>query len=301
METNPEPRPSKLLLANSVIVIGACMYLAAGFIAALTVVWDPSVMFGGLILLPLPLALGFQQYFGAFRRRAKSAWAASSLAFFLSILALMFGACFVALGIANSKFSTLTESIAPLAFGLYFLAIGYLNRRWHFQLQTSGWSPVKGQFRITTRELLSATAVVAGMLAMTAQFIRDDGPQFAVDVTREESGLRLPENASRVSYAHGGFGSIAYEFDTDEASFRKWVEAGIGEIETGPVNGPISEIDARNGIMMTRYTFFISQAQETGLIVIEEGLTCLASSGDQWIHAAFDRKTNRAYYNANYH
>ena len=56
------PKPTLLLVAMSVLVIGFSLFLVSVAIAAFTVTWDPCSLIGGAIILPLPVALAIQQY-----------------------------------------------------------------------------------------------------------------------------------------------------------------------------------------------------------------------------------------------
>lgn len=293
MESNPEPRPSKLLLANSVIVIGACMFLVAMGIAGLTTTWDPCAMFGGLIIIPLPALCGYQQYVATFKRRADSAAMASGLAFLLSIFPLLVATTATAEFLIEGALPPLDLSLTPLVFAAPFVSAGFLNRRWSQQLKASGYQPADKRFRISVRELLAMTAFIGAMLAMTMTFVRAN-KQFGVEVTAEEAGVHLPDNASRVSYAHGPRGYIAYEFDTDETSFRKWVEGGIGSFEAEKANVPIEEI--RGGATIRTFYSMTDGVNGPDTITVDKGLSYYFSAEDRVVSAVFDRTTGRAYF-----
>lgn len=294
METNPEPRPSKLLLANSVIVIGACMFLVAMGIAGLTTTWDPCAMFGGLIIIPLPAILGFQQFAGTFKRRADWAAMASGLAFLLSIFPLLVATTATAEFLIEGALPPLDLSLTPLVFAAPFVSAGFLNRRWSQQLKASGYQPADKRFRISVRELLTMIAVIGAMLAMTITFVRGAPKQFGVNMTADEAGVHLPENASHVSYAHGPRGYIAYEFDTDEASFRKWVAGGIGSYEAEKANVPLEEI--RGGATIRRFYSMTDGVTGPETITVEHGLCYDWYFEDRAVCAIYDRDTGRGYF-----
>jgi len=294
MEPNPEPRPSKLLLANSVVVIAACMFLVALGIAGLTTSWDPCAMFGGLIIIPLPALLGFLQYAATFKRRAKSAADATVLAFLFSSFPLLISVVSTSQFLLEGETPPLELSLMPLVFAAPFVSAGFLNLQWSRQLKASGFQPADKRFRISVRELLAMTAFIGAMLAMTITFVRGAPKQFGVDVTAEEAGVHVPENASRVSYAHGFRGNIAYEFDTDEASFRQWVEGGIGSLEAERANVPLEEI--RGGATISRFYSMTDGVTGPDTITVEHGLCYDWSFEDRAVYAIFDRTTGRAYF-----
>jgi hypothetical protein len=292
------PKPSRTLLAVSVLVIAACMFLVSMGIAGLTVTWDPCAMFGGLMIIPLPALLALKQYAGTFQRRHQAASLAGALAYVLSALPLFVAVTATGEFAMEGKLVPAELSLLPLAFAVPFLLAGYLNLRWSRQLQASGYQPIDDRFRMSVRELLITTAVIGAMLAMTMTFVRDQPQQFGINVTAEESGLRLPENASRVSYAHGFRGTIAYEFDTDEAGYLEWVEE-IRSRDPDYAKEEVSPIAMASRI----YTFNFLAPQLTGpdQIEINEGWYYSWNFEDQAIYAAFDRKSNRAYYFAHFH
>jgi hypothetical protein len=294
---NPQspPRPSKTLVALSILVIAACMFLVSMGIASMTVTWDPCAMFGGLMIIPVPALLVLQQYSGTFKRHYKAAQFAGALCLVLSGFPLMGVVGGTLESIGDGKSLPIDFILALIACAAPFVVAGYLNLRWSRHLEASDYRPTDERFRMSMRELLVATAVICAMLAMTMTFVRNQPKQFGVNVTAEESGLSLPDNATRVSYARG---TLLFEFDTDETSFRKWVEAGVGEIESGPVNGPLWPIE--NEIEVVRFISFAPGVAGPERVALTDGLFYRASSGDQWIDVAFDRKTNRAYFYANY-
>ncbi len=293
MEPNPEPRPSNLLLANSVVVIGACMFLVALGISGLMTTWDLGAMFGGLIIIPWPALCGYQQYVATFKRRAESAAMASGLAYTISVFPILFSTGFTAVFLLDDKLPQFDISLVPLVFAAPFITAGYLNLRWGRELRASGYQPADKRFRISVRELLAMTAIIGAMLAMTMTFVRDN-QQFGVEVSADEAGVHLPENASRVSYAHGFRGNVAYEFNTDEASFRKWVEGGIGSFEAEKANVPIEEI--RGGATIRTFCAMTDGVTGPDTITVDKGLSYYFSAEDRVVSAVFDRTTGRAYY-----
>ena len=73
-------------------------------------------------------------------------------------------------------------------------------------------------------------------MAIAAFQPRDNPPQWAENVSRNESRLDLPADARDVSYCHGYRGTMAYEFTIDEPGFVAWVESGIGSLEAQAAN-----------------------------------------------------------------
>jgi hypothetical protein len=297
--TTPGPMPSRLHVALSIVVIVECLFLFSAGVACLTVTWDPCAMFSGLMIAPLPGFLGFAQYAATFQRRAVAARRASTCAFILG--------GFVGFVLVVTLMQSVAKSVfPPISFVLIFAAFtvpnlwnGFLNLRWHRQLTISRYRPVDSRFRLSLRELLGFTAVIAAFLALTLSFVRDQSPQFAVNVSPSEANLDLPVNAANVSLCHGVRGTIAYEFDTDEQSFRQWVDDGIGSLESQRANIELAPI--KGDYTMSRYYGLSSQLAGPDSVTIHDGLYYEWSFEDRGVYAAFDRATGRAYYYAHFH
>ncbi len=297
--TTPGPMPSRLHVALSIVVIVECLFLFSAGVACLTVTWDPCAMFSGLMIAPLPGFLGFAQYAATFQRRAVAARRASTCAFILG--------GFVGFVLVVTLMQSVAKSVfPPISFVLIFAAFtvpnlwnGFLTLRWHRQLTISRYRPEDSRFRLSLRELLGSTAVIAAFLALTLSFVRDQSPRFAVNVSPSEANLDLPVNAANVSLCHGFRGTIAYEFDTDEASFRAWVDAGIGSIESDGASVELSPI--RGGYTINRFYCLTGQLSGPTSVTIDDGLYYDWSHEDRGVYAAFDRKTSRAYYYAHFH
>jgi len=113
-------------------------------------------------------------------------------------------------------------------------------------------------------------------------------PRIGEHVSRGECPLSLPENASDICYyLRAPFGpSSAYEFSTDESSFRKWAHSkgwDVREITGEPVS-------------LARYSLLIAGEDEFGYIEISNGLVYHHSEEDRGLYVAFDRGGQRAYY-----
>jgi len=297
--TTPEPKPSRLHVALSIVVIGECLFLFSAGIACLTVTWDPCAMFSGILLAPLPGFLGIVQYAGTFRRHTASARRATTCAFILGgIIAFVFGGATIVVLVAGEL--PPREIIIPLlAFAVPHLWNGFLNRRWHHELIKSASLAGNGRFRLSIRELLGLTTVVSVFAALTLYFVRGQGPQFAENISASEAGIHLPANAANVSLCHGYRGIIAYEFDTDEQSFRQWVDDGIGSLESQQANIKLAPI--KGDYTMSRYYSLSSQLAGPDSVTIHDGLYYEWSFEDRGVYAAFDRATGLAYFYAHFH
>jgi hypothetical protein len=187
--------------------------------------------------------------------------------------------------------------ILPLACasGLAFVAARQ-NFAWSRQLQrrppAEEHSPARHRFSL--RELLLAIAAIAFVVCVVTSFVRTNRLQFAEHVSRDEAPFSLPSEAHDISYCHGFWGTIAYEFSIDEPGFVDWVAAGIGTLESESYNVPLKPIVAPYTI---RRCYALSRELEgPDTITIASGLFYHWSHEDRGVYAAYDRTTGRAYY-----
>ena len=87
---------------------------------------------------------------------------------------------------------------------------------------------------------------------------------------------------------------LQYEFTTDEASFRRWVAEHVVVIDDRGTEKPLQEIAGEYRI--PRY-----KRGDDREAVITDGLSYEWTYTDQGKHAAFDRKTQRAYFYGHAH
>jgi hypothetical protein len=300
-----EPRPTILFVCCSVLVITGCVLGVASILGSLSPNADFCTLLGIVIFVPFPTVLGIQQYRATFRRAPGPA---KFTAVFLYVLAAFGGFGYV----TNVGEAVLKKTNVPfwwwafvlwplLAASLVSLFLGWQNSLWFTQLKKfyadSGSDPPRGTFSL--RELFLAVTVIAIIAGLSMSYFRNDRPSAAEHVSPEQAGLGLPEGASDVSYGRGHRGTMAYEFTTDEASFRNWVEAGIGSLEAQAANVPLVEIT--QPVEIQRYTVFARQFRGAEQATVSDGLEYEWSYKDRGIQAVFDRKINRAYVSEHYH
>lgn len=301
--TNSYPRPSKLLTTVSVLVIAGNLFLLSAFIAANVVEPNPFAMMGGLFILPLCVLMAAQQYRGTFRR-------VPSAAKTTSVLLYIFGG-FLLLGVVTSTGEAVLEGVSlrlmtsilipMLIVASASIAIGRMNALWAQRVRavvaTGAEAAVRRGFSV--RELLLAVGVVAAMTGITLQFIRSAPPWYAENVDASAAPFGLPVGARNVSYCKGYRGTITYEFTIDESAFRKWVDSGIGSIESESAGIPLREITSP--FVITRYYAYSSELNGPNDITVKTGLYYSWSKEDRGVYAAFDRTNSRAYYHAHFH
>ncbi|MGN6544876.1 MAG: hypothetical protein ACTHK7_07490 [Aureliella sp.] len=292
------PKPSLLLILCSLVVLAACVVLVSVALSTFAIAWEPCAFIGGMILLPLPIALAWYQYRGVFRMNVSAAFVAAVLLMIVGGFAWL--ASITALVEAQGDGGVVRSVVLPMvAVGAIASFAGWLDLRWARQLRSveAPWQLPRGRF--TLRELQAATAVVACMIALTAYLVRATPPQYAEHVSRDRSPIRLPDNATDVSYCQGDRGEIAIEFTTDEASFVRWAQSDIGSLESQSANIPIKPITGSHEISC--YGMLSSKVTGGSRVTITNGLYYLWSKEDRLVHAAFDRSTGRAYYHAHFH
>lgn len=148
--------------------------------------------------------------------------------------------------------------------------------------------------RMSLKELLLATAVVAAVTGLSLTIIRNEGPSSRVNAMPDQAPIRLPEGAKNICYAKGGRGYFVVEFTTDEAAFRKWANEVLKKIkpsqrqECGEITRP-EEVD--------RALSLYFDLEGPDLVEVASGLTFgWKFDLDEGAKAVFDRTTGRVYY-----
>ena len=148
-------------------------------------------------------------------------------------------------------------------------------------------TPSKGRLlRFSLRELLLVVTVVAVICGLTSYIARGTLPRCAENVDRSKAPFDLPLEATDISYARGYRGTIIYEFTIDEDGFRKWVNSGIGSLESQSADVPLRPISSP--VRIYRYNGQFA--------TIKQGLYYSWSKEDRGVDAVFDSTANRAYY-----
>ncbi len=297
------PRPSILLATTSTFVIVAISYFLATFLAENLVEPNPFAMLGGLFIVPFCLLLAIQQYRGTFRRVPSAASMTSRLLYVFGGFGLFLMFSIASDAIKDKVTWRLMDTILTSTFiaGLVGIVLGRLNARWAKKLIVARASGVaSGQRGFSIRELLLALGVVAFMTGIASHRVRMAPPRFAEHITAVDAPLGLPHGATDVSYGKSIGGAIAFEFTTDEAAFREWVEAGIGSIESSASGMSLQEITTPMTISRF-YTFTPSELDGPNTVTVAMGLSYAWSKEDRSVAAAFDRTTGRAYYCSHSH
>jgi len=288
-----EPRPGRLHVVLSIVVIGQCIFVFSAGIACLAMTWDPCAMFSGVLLAPLPGFLGIVRYAATFRKHAASARMATIFALILgSLVAFMLVVATIEF-LAGGELPP-TALVFPLTvYAAPHLWNGFLNRRWRDELVKSGYERADRRFRLSMRELLAAIGVVGVFLGLTTYFVREEGPQYAVAVSADEAPIDLPKNATDVAYCKGGGGIIAIEFATTEEAFRDWaiqVQERYGE-------EVIAVAEIANACRIRNYESMIANSSAPLEVIVTNGLQFSWEVDDDIFgHGCFDRTTGRAYY-----
>lgn len=288
------------MVASSVVVIAVCLVVISFSLATLAQIWDPCTAMGGVVMLPLPLAMAICQYRGIFRRDPKSASDAANLLFAVGGLA-WFGFFSVIGGtIVGGGDIPWVPLLLPMAIvGAAFVSVGWMNLRWKKRIEAAasaaGDEPrAKRVLQFSTRELLAGVAMFATVVGLTTYFIRSTPPRYAEHVDRSEAPVGLPAGATDVCYARGSRGSVTYEFTIDEQGFRDWVESRHGSLRSQAEKVQILPIEGE----YTIYRYYHLSPDLTGpsRATVTEGLYYDWHEGDSGVEAVFDRSTNRAYY-----
>lgn len=131
---------------------------------------------------------------------------------------------------------------------------------------------------------------IIGMIALIAfcGFAVTRPPKIAHHVTREASGLDLPEGAKDVCYyIPSAFGPVtAYEFSISQPEFLGWAKSCNWDVQ------PISE----QGYTIIRYTHLVNPAGPSAEAKIKQGYYYQSTKEDVGVYVAYDTGQGRAYY-----
>lgn len=302
LEQSYHPKRPISLTILSLCVLTACVGLIAAAIAMLTVIWDPLLLIGGVILFPFPSLLLTQQYLGTFRNQIRGAVITSCLLFLVAAAALL--AFVMTLGevvMAGAEIPWTKLLLPMLAVGCVSCISAWANLRWSQCLKQTATVPTyKGvRFWFSKFDLLAFVAAMVSVSSLAALFIQSIPPKYAENVSSDRAPFGLPSEATQVSFCQGYRGTIACEFTIDERRFVDWVEAGIGSLESDSANIQVQMITIPYSIR--RYTSLAPHLNGSDSITIANGLYYEWSKEDRGVYAAFDRTTGRAYYFAHFH
>lgn len=296
-------RPPVPLVVASLGVIAWCAWMLSKVAADMVVAPNLMLIPGLLVMAPLLVVVIAFQYFGTFRGDASAASGVRVLYYVLGG-----GALLMALGTAGGSLDD-PEALALmgsffgtlLVFSIAAGLVGWLNGRWARALRADATGAGRGvAWRdITKRDLLVFAGVLVAIGILSVSIVKSSPPRFAEHVTAAEAPVHLPDGATDVSYALGFRGTQAYEFTTDEASFRAWVDSGIGSIESETAEVPLREIVEPRTI--TRYFQYAPALDGPERITVEKGLSYRWSKEDRGVYALYDRPTGRAYFAAHFH
>ena len=295
-----EPRPSKLLVGHSALVIAECLFLVAVSIGAMASTFDPCSFISGVILLPVPLFIAVQQYRGVFHRQTGAAFAAACCL-------VVFGALFVFGAVVNVLEFVFDNRRTGVDWGkdwpgfcilaviglvgLTNIVLAWQSWRWSKLLALAGLGAAKRSFSL--RELLAVITVI-GLVAGCARWATDSRPAIGIDVPPETAPRPVPSTAKNVCYSNGGRGTQFIEFTTDEATFRKWVAAEVeplGHRKLGHQVHPLSAFSSPTGVIGVD-----GERHE-----LQRGLSYGWSFEDEGVSATFDADTGRAYFHVHWY
>lgn len=305
------PRPSWLLVVNSVLFTAACLF-AGGIMLSCFAHWDPCVWVAATIFIGPSFALAFWQYLVTFRANQRSA---KTLCFvflaFCSGLLLIAAAAILeplASGIVPTSDYLVGLVLPVVLLASWFGWTSLLNFFWYKQLAdapilatlvegddaTSAYANDRRSRRFSLRELFALMAALSIVLVGIPIGFRDIPPQRALHVSAEEARLNLPAGAHDVCVHRGFRGTIMYNFAIDEAGFWEWEKSRGGSLESQAANVEIKPITGG----FTIYTCSDDPTQSIIEHTISRGWFYDWDKEDRGLHYAYDADLGRAYYSA---
>jgi hypothetical protein len=267
----------------------------------LTVTWDPCSMIAGVMILPVPIALGLQQYRGTFRNNSNAASTSSLILFIVGGLALAMVISALSEIASEARQIPWMACIPLLATGIVCGAAAWMNRSWAWRLEKSMTiaANTNESAKYSTQDRWAAVTAMICIIGLVIYFILAEPPQYAEHVSRDNALSSVPSQAIDISFCQGARGIVAYEFTIEEQGFVDWVQAGIGSIEAIAAKVPVRPIAKPYTII--RYNALTQKLSGPDLITISNGLYYEWTKEDRGVYAAFDRTTGRAYYHAHFH
>ncbi len=291
--------PSWLLRVVAGLVIAANCLMLAVFVSGTIVEPNPFAILGGVFVVPFWVGLAVQEYRAIFRQTTSAAeWAAMLLYGAGGFLVFGIATSFVEVAAAKGSLRSMAGWAATVfAVALACFGAGILNSLWLRVLKAGvveSPDAVRGLSR--TEKRVIAGIVVVWILTVVVLVVTSP-PRQAEHVAAKATPFALPADAGDVCYRLWARGTVAYEFATNEESFRRWVEEGIGSQESMSANVPVKEIV--EPFTIRRYG--TGQDDSRDSITIEEGLYYRWTKEDRGVYAAYDRRSGRAYYHSHFH
>jgi hypothetical protein len=137
-----EPQPTWLLIFNALAVIAACLVLLAYFLWVIATKSNPLLIWGGPLMICVPLLIAAMQYRAVFLRSENAARHVGNYLFIAGGLLSIFFAMMAYLYVAKEKvidYPNLAILGSLILASVYLLFCGRINQRWAKQLQQ--WEP----------------------------------------------------------------------------------------------------------------------------------------------------------------
>lgn len=297
------PEPPVALVVCSALVVAGCLASASVALAMMwAAAWDPCSFIGGGILLPIPSFLAYRQYSAVAWSDSRAARTSAILLFLIGGLALlMFAANLGEVTNAKVRIPWFSLMGPVLGVGVFAIFAAWMNLRWSRRLSIAATTPgdTASIVRLSRRDALAGLSAVAFVAALAFYVVKSTPPRYAEHVSRDKAPFGLPPGARDVSYCQAPRGTIAYEFSIDEDRFVRWVESGIGSLESNAAEVPLESISET--FTITRYYALMKNPKGPGSATIKDGRFYSWTKEDRGVYAAFDRATGRAYYFAHFH
>ena len=291
--TPTQPKPSRRLVVASVVVILAAEFVLAAILAVSITDHDNFFAMGGAVLLLSPVALvAIKQFRGTFRYEASAAKTAANFLMGFSLLLMVAYFAITGEGLMQTQaIGFYAVALSPLLLvGLLFFLSSRWNRVWSHELRNS-----EARAREFGRpDVMFLAASGAAIAIASFCLVTTTPPRFAVEQTAENVSFDTPDGARRIAHARTANGSFAFECETDEESFRRWVAGGIGSWESNASGTKLEEISEEFSI--PTYRNLLPDGRLAHETVIRHGLVYNWLKGDRCVEAVYDRESGKAYY-----
>lgn len=294
LSTQSKQYPDRRLIIITWILLLAYFVLLANITALLLIDGDVCAFAGVVILIPFATVLVVSQYRSTYFAHRKSTQTSITLFSLIGCLFLM--------GLISTSYRRISLGL-PVAWisealPLLSVAIVAFSVVW---IQTKRVDHLDNQSRIkfSSRELIVCFIGLMVLALGIPYFLNSMPRNFGENVSVNQSPSIFPAQATEISYCRDNRGTFAGEFTIDETGFRKWVNSGIGSLESQAAKVPIESIS--KPVKIRRYPSLSEKLQGEEQITLSEGLQYLWHFEDQNVQAVFDQTKDRAYCYINSH
>ena len=285
------PKPTRLQWFVGGLVIAVCAMAVGNLLGVATYANDGCGLTTFAILVPFPVLLGFWQYLALARTWRRCAELAGGFCLAFGAMGCLLFTVLFSIALADQIDGRWFRDWMPLlvASGV-LLCASYLNFRWYIKLRDfHAHVSIRPRLRVSLLDCFAAVTAF-GLLLGSWQYYRRCALPFANHVSVWQSPIRLPYDATDVSYNASDFGFMYAEFTCSEMAFRQWID------REQSFRARQSDILLNETATTMQRHLRLPDRSRVPDVVIVNALEFYFTELDHTIKAVYDRDTKRAYY-----